>query len=107
MVSILNLIYEPSASVVAQGKKVAAYRKKGFYPKQGGYGSYVMVKPSKVTLFFEANEKKHSSSIKQLIREAYNISNVNENYAYRFLDDLKAGNIKLDYSEETGLSLVK
>lgn len=107
MVSILDLIYERSASVVAQGKDVAAYRKKGFYPKQGGFGSYVMVKSSKATLFFEANGKKHSSSVNQLIREAYNISKVTENYAYRFFDDLKAGNVKLDYSEDTGLSLVK
>ena len=106
MVNALNILYEPSETLVAQGKNVAKYEKKGFYAAKGGNGTYRMVKPSKVTLFFEANEKSHSCSVKQLIRDVYNISNVGHSHACRFLDDLKAGTIKLNYSEEKGLSLV-
>lgn len=105
MVNALNICYEPSETLVAQGKNVAKYEKKGFYAAKGGNGTYRMVKPSKVTLFFEANEKSHSCSVKQLIRDAYNISNVSHGHASRFLNDLQAGNIKLNYSEEKGLSL--
>ena len=106
MVKALDIIYEPSDSLVAQGKNVGKQRKKGFYEKHGGNGTYRMVKPSKVTLYFEVNGKQHYSSVKELIREAYSISRVGETHANRFFNDLKSGKIKLKYSDNTGLSLI-
>jgi len=106
MVNALNIIYEPSDSVVAQGKNVGRQKQKGFYEKQGGNGTYRMVKPSKATLIFEVDGEKHSCSVKDLIREAYSISKVGEKQATKFLGDVQSGKIKLDYSEEEGLTLM-
>lgn len=105
MVKALDIIYEPSDSLVAQGKNVGKQRKKGFYEKHGGNGTYRMVKPSKVLLAFEADGKCHTASVKELIREAYSISRVGENQANRFFNDVKSGKLTLNYSDNNGLSL--
>lgn len=106
MVTALNIKYQPSESVVAQGKDVRKREKEGFYKKQGGNGSYRMVKPSNVTLNFEVDGVRHSSSIKDLIRDAYSISRVTEKRSMKFLRDVTDGNIKLNYSDETGLTIM-
>lgn len=106
MVNALNLIYEPSDSVVAQGKNVKSRENKGYYKMRGGNGSYRMSKPSTAILEFEVNGKRHSSSVKELIRDAYSISRVGEKQANQFFDDVKSGKIQLDYSESNGLRLV-
>lgn len=106
MVKALNIIYECSDTLVAQGKNVSKQKRNGFYEVHGGNGSYRMAKPSKAILEFEVDGKRHSSSVKDLIREAYSISRVGEKQATRFLSDVQSGKIELDYSDETGLRLV-
>ena len=105
MVKALDIVYEPSSSLVAQGKDVAKQRKNGYYEKQGGNGTYRMVKPSTAILQFQVDGKDHSCSIKKLIRDAYSIFRVGKKQANRFLTDVKAGKIQLDYSDENGLTL--
>lgn len=107
VITILDLIYEPSESVVAQGKDVSKYERKGFFKVRGGNGSYRMAKSSKVILYFEIDGVRHSCSVKQLIYDAYGISRVGQKEAYDFLTDLKAGNIKLDFSEDGTVTLAK
>ena len=106
MVKALNIIYEPSDSLVAQGKNVSLQRSKGYYAKQGGNGTYRMVKPSKVILEFEVDGKRLSCSVKDLIYEAYSISRIGKSRADRFLNDVQSGRIKLNYSDEQGLTLM-
>lgn len=106
MVTALNIIYEPSDSVIAQGKDVSRQEKRGYYSYQGGCGTYRMNKPSTVILEFEADGVMHSCSVKSLIREVYGISRIGKKQANRFLNDVMSGIITLDYSEENGLSLV-
>lgn len=106
MVKALNIIYKPSESVVAQGKNVAKREKEVFYKKQGGNGSYRMVKPSKAILEFEVDGQRHTCSVKQLIRDAYSISRVCELNAITFFNDVVSGNIQLEYSDEKGLTLM-
>lgn len=106
MVTALNIRYQHSVSVIAQGKDIAKREKEGFYKKQGGNGTYIMVKPSTVSLEIDVNGQKHSCFVKQLIRDAYSISRVTEKQANRFLNDVNSGNILLEYSDERGLQLM-
>lgn len=106
MVKALDIIYTPSESVVAQGKDVAKREREGFYKKQGGNGSYRMVKSSKAFLKFEVDGQINTCSVKQLIRDAYSISRVSERNAFQFFNDVASGNIQLEYSDEEGLKLV-
>lgn len=106
MVKPIKTEYTASDSLVAQGRNVAKYERKGYYCHQGGNGTYRMVKPSKTILFFEVDGEMKSESIKDLIREAYNINRVGEKQLDRFFCDLQSGSIKLDYSEQNGLSII-
>jgi hypothetical protein len=103
MVKVLNIKYTPSHSVIAQGKNVNLCAKNGYYRGTGGNGSYRMNKPSKAILKFEVNGEEHSCSVKQLIRDTYSIYRVGKNNATKFLEDVQAGNIQLEYSDEKGL----
>lgn len=106
MVTALNIIYEPSDSIIAQGKDVSRQEKRGYYSHQGGCGTYRMNKPSTVILKFKVNGKTHSCFVKDLIREVYGISRVGKKQADRFFNDVMSGIITLDYSEENGLSVI-
>lgn len=106
MVNALNIIYTPSESVISQGENVRKQKKKGYYEKYGGNGTYRMVKPSNAILEFEVEGNTHSCSVKELIRNAYSISRVSEKHALRFLHDVQEGNINLSYVEGRGLKLM-
>jgi len=108
MVTAVGIIYQPSDTTVAQGKNISTLEKMGYYKKQGGSGTYRMVKPSTVTLKYEVDGDGtiHSSSVKELIRDAYSISRVTEKQSRQFLRDVIDGKIVLDYSEENGLTLM-
>ena len=108
MVTALGIMYQPSDTTVAQGNNISTLEKMGYYKKQGGNGTYRMVKPSCVTLEYEVNGDGviHSSSVKELIRDAYSISRVTEKQSRQFLRDVIDGKIVLDYSEENGLTLI-
>ena len=109
MVNAVGIIYQPSETAVAQGKNnISRLEEMGYYKKQGGNGTYRMVKPSSVTLEYEVDGDGviHSSSVKELIRDIYSVSRVTEKKSRQFLRDVIDGNIVLDYSEEKGLTLM-
>lgn len=115
MVTIVDTFYEPSSSVVAQGKpsKIREYEKRGYYVASGGFGSYRMVMPSKTIVYFtvegEMDEEHpdrqpvHNQSVKQLIRDCYDVSRVTKQKFEEFVSDCNSGIINLQYSEASGL----
>ncbi len=103
MVQVLNLSYESSDSVIAQGKDVSRLITQGYYKKQGGNGTYVMVKPSKVILEFEVDGERKTQSIKDMIRGYYSLFNISESRAKKFYEEIKAGKVTLEYSDSYGL----
>lgn len=106
MVKALKIIYEPSDSIVAQGKNVSKQERRGYRKVQGGNGTFRIAKPSKVTLIYEVDGKRMSSSVRSLICDAYSISRISEKQADRFLADIQSGAINLDYSDISGLIIV-
>lgn len=105
MVKVLDITYEPSQSVLAQGKEVNTMEKRGYNKIRGGNGTYIMGLPPKITLYFEVDGKRMSASVKSLIREIYSPKRLTEKQANRFFQEVKSGKIKLQYSEQSGLTI--
>ena len=105
MVKALRILYEPSQSVLAQGKQVDKMEKRGYNRVRGGNGTFIMGLPAKVTLIFEVDGKTMSSSVRSLICDTYSISRLSEKHADRFFKDVTSGKIKLQYSEQSGLTI--
>lgn len=115
MVTIVDYYYEPSSSFVAQGdkRKIRKYEEQGFYVKSGGFGSYRMVKPSSAQVYFTVDEEYeeqgqdqlpvHNQSVKQLIRDCYNVQRVTKQKLENFVSDCNNGIFNLQYSKDSGL----
>lgn len=105
MISINSYYYEPSDNALVQGgqKKIQKYQDKGYYIKSGSNGSYIMVKPSEAIVYFDVDGKKHSESVKELIRDNYGVKNVTEKKLETFVSDCNSGKIDLKYSDSNGL----
>lgn len=105
MVNPISIEYEPSNSIIAQGREVERAKREGYYCAKGGNGSYRMNRPSLAIMTFEVEGEVKSQSVKQLIRDVYGIQKVSRLHADRFFDDVKKGAIMLRYNENFGLSL--
>ena len=105
MVKIINYLYEPSSSIIAQGNDdvIRSYKYQGYYIKKGGYGTYRMNKPSTAKVKFIADNVLHIQSVKQLIRDYYGVQRVTRNKLEQFVYDCNSGEIDLKYSDEFGL----
>lgn len=105
MIKAKEIRFQNSETILAQGERqIRDCKQRGFYAKRGGNGTYIMVKNSEVYLTFEdENGKIHTESVREAIKESYPISRVTKQVSYKFLEDVKNGNIKLSYSEKEGV----
>lgn len=95
-IKFMSYYYEPSESAVAQGKsQIKRYEKLGYYKKQGGNGSYRMVKPSVAEITYELDGIISTQSVKDMIREHYGVKNVTQAKLETFYDDCVSGKITL------------
>lgn len=107
MVKIVDYYYEQSSSIIAQGnyRKIQRYRDQGFYEVAGGFGTYRMVRPSVAKVYFTIDENKEvlNQSVKQLIRDCFNVERVTKKRLETFVSACKLGIIDLKYSSDSGL----
>lgn len=100
-IKFISYYYEPSESTIAQGNaQIKRYEKLGYYKKQGGNGSYRMVKPSVAEITFKLDEVISTQSVKEMIRDYYGISNVTKPKLETFFNDCVTG--KIQFSTKNG-----
>lgn len=108
MIKAKEIRFQNSETILAQGERqIEDCKQRGFYAKRGGNGTYIMVKNSEAYLTFEdENGNVHTAPVRKIIKESYPISRVTKKVSYKFLEDVKEGNIQLSYSEKDGVKLV-
>ena len=108
-IEVVGFNYVPSKSFLAQGNKreIQKLVNQGYRIIRGGYGSYIMSEPSiaEVQYKIDDDEEIHTQNAIGLIREIYNVTRVTREKLENFVVDCMLGDVKLKYSEGTGLYL--
>ena len=86
--------------------KTYQYQKAGYYVKEERNGYYLLVKPSRVTVFLETPTGTIAKNFKTVIRDYYKKGRVTEKLVEKFKHDACEGNVKF-YLEDAGYISIK
>ena len=107
-VKFSGCFYEHASKIEVQGKreKISRHLRDGYYVKEERNGYYLLVKPSRVMVYFETPEGTMSMNLKTQILDYFGKQKISEKTVQKFNADALAGKIKF-YLDDTGYISIK
>lgn len=100
---ILSYHYEQADSVIARGREVGYYQRKGYIVGYGGNGSYRMNLPASATVTVDVGGQIFTESVWSLIKDLYGLQRISKKRLIQFVDECDRGIIDLRYDYNVGL----
>lgn len=104
-----NFIYQPSSSFKLDStdiNQVRSYEEQGLFPIQLPDGKFLISIPARMDVEFFIEGQRHVESVKELIKQCYNMKKVTKQSLAKFYNDCNNGIINLEYSDKDGLYIV-
>lgn len=95
--TILAIMYEPSDSIVMQGKRkdIEKYLNAGYYIKEDRNGYWVLVKASQLNVTLKNSYYTMRFNMKADVRDYYGKDRISQSLADRFMQDIEDSKISI------------